>query len=335
MATPDFIISACNVRIWENKTQQVAPRQIDMLHCSDDGQISINELYKQCGSEKPTRFNYIVCYYSSPAIDYLAIKDSPDEKKIVDDCLNQWQFYCVHNSSFRDDEDILQADNPLFVKEATCCCSQYIEHRYYFRNTVNSNILRFGSECIKKMAGGTRMYDEYCLVKKIIRPCKKCLKNTLCFDIRDNQCLDCYQGDPNGECKRVCLSCLKLRITKYGQCKKCWQEGKRRYNIVTDDMVKTCQQCYESFYAKEDWKKLCLNCYKPNGKSRVCLDCYQHFSADEDWKKICPTCYKKKLTSCTKCHKMFAKKVIWQKMCYSCWKEDQQDSGESSPDSGK
>ena len=58
--------------------------------------------------------------------------------------------------------------------------------------------------------------------------------------------------------------------------------------------MKLCASCYAPFHADEDWKTLCLACFKRSKAApiqRACADCGETFTAKATWQTLCRDCY--------------------------------------------
>ena len=58
--------------------------------------------------------------------------------------------------------------------------------------------------------------------------------------------------------------------------------------------MKLCASCYAPFHADEDWKTLCLACFKRSKAApiqRACADCGEAFTAKATWQTLCRDCY--------------------------------------------
>ncbi len=338
MASPDFIITNTGITKQINDHRD---NEIDMITRPAEGALMIADLYESCDMDKPTRFKFILAWFSEPSLDFREIQGTPDEETMMRDCLNQWSFLSsCYDRGFRqhfNDND--EVETTTKETTTTCACSQNIENRYYFRNKLNSNVLLIGSSCLKKFASETTMAEDYLQVRKILRPCDNCGETTPCTDIVNGFCRVCYPDDITEEDKTICLACLNLRLCKFGRCKKCYKEEKPRLVIVNETQreevhdpktQKTCTACQQTFHALEDWKKICPPCYKQQredktkqGTSRECQHCKQEFLTDQDWKKTCSGCYKLLSKVCIKCNQGFIPKGTWQKVCYKCWQAGQ------------
>jgi hypothetical protein len=286
----------------DKKKEREEREEINMLTQPIKGQKKIIELYHNCSPDKKTRFNFILAWFSSPRFNYNEIPDD-ERNEAMKPCLDQWQFiYYRHNGGNKGKEEEKEEEEKeeyysgnmlsLLSSEWHCCCSQKIEHCYYYQNVINGNILLIGSWCIKKFAPGTRIEKDYDLVRKVIRTCLDCKKRVICLKIVNGLCPDCYPSSRHKQDdKRICLACFQLKKCKFERCKKCYRNNYPKHNIVVEEDVKTCSDCGEIFYAREEWKKVCLTCYKKNEKT--CSLCKETFYAREKWKKVCLTCYKK------------------------------------------
>lgn len=341
MTAPDFIITNTGIAKQVNNHHD---NEIDMITRPDEGTLMISDLYESCDMDKPTRFKFILAWFSEPSLDYREIEGTPDEETMMRDCLNQWSFLSsCYDRGFRQHFDEADEVETTTKETSTCACSQYIENRYYFRNKHNGNVLLIGSSCLKKFASETTMAADYDQVRKILRSCDNCGERTICTEIVNGFCRTCYPDEITEEDKTICLACLNLRLCKFGRCKKCYQEEKPRLVIVDETMKavqqpvvennKVCQKCKEGFFAVEDWKKICLDCYRQQGDNktkkvatgtpRECQHCKQEFLADQEWKKTCSGCYKLLSKVCIKCNQGFMPKGTWQKACYKCWQAGQ------------
>lgn len=316
MAQHMFTISADHKTIRRLHQQEIPNPEINMISAPSEGDEKINQLYNQCGKGKPIRFKFILSWFSSPRINYMQIKDDDECNEIMKRCMDQWSFYaCQYGDKYRQ-EEIEEDHNPNST--TTCICSQYIQNIFYYRNKINGNILRIGCVCILKFARGTAMQEDYNIIKKLFRSCLRCNKTTLCTEIRNNLCLDCC---PSIRDKRVCMSCLRLRKSKYNLCKKCWKEGNYKILVIPEQQVKSCSKCNKSFYVREDWMKICRSCWEQKNISKTCDKCHTSFYTDLEWKTTCGSCYKLYSAVCSKCENKFLPKGPWQKVCYPCWKQ--------------
>ena len=58
--------------------------------------------------------------------------------------------------------------------------------------------------------------------------------------------------------------------------------------------MKLCASCHAPFHADEDWKTLCLACFKRSKATpiqRACVDCGETFTAKATWQTLCRDCY--------------------------------------------
>ena len=58
--------------------------------------------------------------------------------------------------------------------------------------------------------------------------------------------------------------------------------------------MKLCASSYAPFHADEDWKTLCLACFKRSKAApiqRACADCGEAFTAKATWQTLCRDCY--------------------------------------------
>jgi len=96
------------------------PSTINMLSQPQLGQVLIQQIYDSFQVHSmPERFQAIICYFSSPSLNYLHIRNSPDFEQIFFDCISQWQtLVTIHNGH----------QQTLSGGEGHCCCYHPIEN---------------------------------------------------------------------------------------------------------------------------------------------------------------------------------------------------------------
>lgn len=242
---------------------------IDMLNNPYNGQILLHQLYEKYGvNSMPKRFELIITFFSDRS-----------QTSNFKDYLNQWKLV-VYSPSLGD------------VKHH-CCCSHEIMRLFYFLNTINHSILLIGSDCINKFASGTNMHRDYKIMKRLVRQCKNCHTNVMVDTIIGGYCPNCQEHNDTN--KRYCVTCLKLKVadaTEKRRCKQCYREGRTNYINILRTQV--CHGCQSEFSIKnnEKWKTHCGSCIN---KSKIaCKTCGDPFFARAQWMKECLQCYKRK-----------------------------------------
>lgn len=188
---------------------------------------------------------------------------------------------------------------------AVCCeciCGQGIEHAFTLRHESNDTELILGKDCLKGL-GSQLLVD----TAKILR----------------------RMDNANG--KRVCASCLKLRL---GANAEAW----KLYCSVCSK-TKVTNQAYKNLYYREcvdcsdmaiepsapDWKKSCNECYEvKKGISRECEKCGERRISpkESEYTKICFPCKKESGTrACGLCGEFNIYTLDWRKTCMDCYKK--------------
>ena len=360
MVTPDFIYTSTGLARPRKKINW-SPEEINMLTRPEEGHVMIRELYKYCSADMPTRFLYILCWFSSPHVDYMAVKDSQDVDSRIKACFDQWEYiYQQHDEN------------------ESCVCSHVINDCRYYENRLNHDVLRIGNECINKFSD-TEMCRQNKIVNKIMRKCWGCKERVVCTKIRGGYCPTCVKGR-EGLYKRVCLSCLELRNCIYPwRCNSCTDLDKPRLLIVDQEWERTCCKCNILFYFEKE-VTMCPLCteeeevrllkiqerqkfietlivheddkeftrYNIEQQAKRCSTCKETFYSKQPT-QICSICDKKKkdaireetaealrkwektmlekqqLSShknCSSCDNFFLPKGEWHKVCHSCFHKE-------------
>lgn len=220
---------------------------------------------------------------------------------------------------------IIQEGDNKDVCDTFCICSQLIQNLHFIKNKLNGSILRIGSECINKFLPE---------LKGELKSQQSQTKN------KDSD-------------KRQCGVCLKFRISKLKPenvttCKKCYDEGLRakRDSIIFYVNGKNCKKCGKCNLRYEDTREYCFDCSnRISGLLKDCENCGKEFDikAGEDWRKICITCYRngvvvkntkpiyqgnnaksvgKVVKVCESCRNNFDSDPgqNWRKKCFPCYK---------------
>ena len=277
---------------------------INLLYSSETDDEKVKSLWTQLYTEQKTtkmdkRLMYVVNHYSSPDdIIY------PSEEERFKTCKDEW--------------DVISVEE----KESFCICSKNpILHSFYIKNMINGNILRIGSECIRKFSNTKMDHDSAILLKQIT-----------------------YNPENSSTKRRFCPGCKKNNImpsSEFQICKPCWKKGKKPESVLYHD-GRECESCGRLTIpsSAESWKKKCIDCFrksqetpktttssKPISSFRICEDCREPTidPNDPSWKKICGPCYQHKMSSyrkCETCKKMVIKKdePDWKKVCITCFK---------------
>jgi hypothetical protein len=148
--------------------------------------------------------------------------------------------------------------DPVFIAsdidiiDGFCICSHPIVNAFFYRNRINGNVLRIGNECIKKFGTDKQVKA----VNEVNR--------------RKNVETRRKSGEP---LRRFCQGCRRHNIMPdkpdfHTLCQKCWRDGKREEDIVTNECDKAffrkCQGCSKLNIklSEPEWKKVCLSCYR-------------------------------------------------------------------------
>ena len=242
-------------------------------------------------------------------------------------------------------------------------------HQFYMRNTVNGNTLLCHQEIIP---AGSIVEQDIAEMKSVLTTCHGCHLMVPITMIKffpwiadgSSLCVDCCENEatliaPGSKPITACKSCLQFNVDDgKPQCKECFNAGKPINHLSTSDYslvemktkIKSCQgyggkhsdNCKPIFYAEEDWKKQCIECYKayknaqqsvagaqgvgqpiakeglpPNAKCNYCLS---DFHAAQDWMKTCRNCYANYKKQCSGCGKFYLPKGNYQTVCVSCYR---------------
>lgn len=274
----DVIISNNGNHITIDKVDFSKDAAIDMLADRYSGQIQINKLYEKYNlSTKPEKFKAIILHFSG-------LTYTPDTADfLIEQSIDQWKL--IVRSVNSEDE------------KAHCSCSQKIHNLYYVYNPINKSILLIGSECINKFAKGTKLYEDFKIVKKIIQQCKNCDLQYPINRLIGGYCYQCQ--DYNTTKKKYCVTCLNLTVPgNKKRCKKCRDENNTKYiTIINSQSTKQCCRCEKEFHIEEgeDFKTMCKSCYQTNIQKKICKSCKRTFNAQSSWVKECYSCYSKKI----------------------------------------
>lgn len=201
-------------------------------------------------------------------------------------------------------EDALDEWDCVAYQEVSCecICGQGIEHAFTLRHEANETELVLGKDCLKAL-GSPLLTD----TAKILRRME------------------------GADGKRVCASCLKLRL---GVNAEAW-----KLYCSACSKTKVTNQAYKNLYYREcsdcgdkaiepsapAWKKVCNECREvKKGSCRECESCGQKRISpkESEYTKICFPCKKDGgMKACSGCGLFNLYALGWQKTCIDCYKK--------------
>jgi len=346
----DLLLDSSNVPTSQGASQPNLKQLIDQLFHGEASLawVSYVAQLNQMTTESPDLCAAMIIYFTDlPSPDgkpFLWINiPAESRQELVNSCLSsgQWRF-------------LANGDNP---------------NECYIRNTVNGNTIL----CPLTLIPADSILDQDVQeMKTVLRQCGRCHRiypiTTMKFFPANEQlyCTGCCQADMNLIVSgfRPCHSCLQFNIQDdKKQCKECYQAGKSINTLSTSDMsleemkshLRKCQgfygqfaeSCKKIFYAEEEWKKQCIECFKasknrqsgaptgvlgdtpvvgaspdqiPNAKCNYCLS---DFFAAQTWMKTCRSCYVAYKKQCGGCGKFYLPQGNYQTVCTACYRSRQ------------
>jgi uracil-DNA glycosylase len=186
-------------------------------------------------------------------------------------CILNYYSVNMNNIPSIDEWEVYDRDDPDNNDASFCICSQPITNKYYIRNKFNNNILRVGSECVKKIDN------------KDIREQIECKIHAQTYKNDKRNCED----------KRMCRSCGIYKIdisTNHQQCEICRKTNMPINNNYVHILNKKCQKCYKKTIPKEIKYNNVIICEECMPK---CLTCKKNIP--KDGKTLCEECMNKEI----------------------------------------
>ena len=285
--------------------EHVRENLIDMANRAEEGDPIIKDLWNEYKKEtgeisKKKRFKYILRHFSEENEDYGVIID-------------EWTLEgCSYKGSGGGDGD----DEGDF-----CVCSQEdIHYLFYIENAHNHNILRVGSECIKKitdaeLGSSPKLFKQIAAVTSQIKYYVKGKK-------KHGFCLGCLKHKSEFGSMELCSTCqrdnveendvplLEKHVKRCKRCKLC------KIIVISPSIIEKgyCSEC--KILPK------CPYCGVPTKNGKVCKICLDHQCdrCDKIGKTIpingiCNLCSKK----CKDCNKNIEGTAKFIIRCKPCW----------------
>lgn len=210
----------------------------------------------------------------------------------------------LENSEAKTFEDALDEWDCVAYSEVSCecICGQGITHAFTLRHESNETELVLGKDCLRAL-GSDLLTD----TGKILR----------------------RMENANG--KRVCASCLKLRLGANAEswklyCSSC-SKAKVTNQAYRNLYFRECSDCGDHVIepSAPAWKKVCNDCYEvKKGACRECERCGQRRISpkESEYTKICFPCKKEGgMKACAGCGEFNLYALDWPKTCLQCYRK--------------